>query len=315
MRVSNSIETLSGVTFESEESILLDQSVLSTLDYEPISDPFEKLKNTRLKNPNRLIIAQLNINSLRNKFDSLVRMLHNNLDIQLISETYNPNKNLISNHLKEIGKNLDNYSSKYGNFILVGDFNSEPTESAVRDFCEIYSCKNLIKDNTCFKNPSKPSCIDLIITSSPKSFQNSVTVETGLSDFHKMTLTVMKVFYKKQKTNIVTYRNYKHFSIEEFMFDVKNSIIQMTSERNNLKFDRFKTALDKAIQRHAPIKKRYVRANQAPIINKKINKEIMKRSRLRNKFLNTKSDIDRKAYNKCDGREGSLVLLSRKVLR
>ena len=29
-----------------------------------------------------------------------------------------------------------------------------------------------------------------------------------------------------------------------------------------------------------------------------INKEIMKRPRLRNKFLNTKSDIDRKAYNK-----------------
>ena len=73
--------------------------------------------------------------------------------------TCNPNKNLISNHLKEIGKNLDNYSSKYDNFILLGDLNSEPTESAVRDFCEIYSCKNLIKDNTCFKNPSKPSCI------------------------------------------------------------------------------------------------------------------------------------------------------------
>ena len=86
----------------------------------------------------------------------------------------------------------------------------------------IYSCKNLIKDNTCFKNLLKPSCIDLIITNRPKSFQNSVTVETGLSDFHKMTLTVMKVFYKKQKTNIVTYRNYKHFSNEAFMLDVKN---------------------------------------------------------------------------------------------
>ena len=36
----------------------------------------------------------------------------------------------------------------------------------------------------------------------------------------------MKVFYKKQKTNIVTYRNYKNFSNETFMFDVKNSIIQ-----------------------------------------------------------------------------------------
>ena len=68
----------------------------------------------------------------------------------------------------------------------------------------------------------------------------------------------MKVFYKKQKTNIVTYRNYEHFSNETFMFDVKNSIIQMTSERNNLEFDRFKTALDEAIQRHAPIKKWFV---------------------------------------------------------
>ena len=33
-------------------------------------------------------------------------------------------------------------------------------------------------------------------------------------------------------------------------------------------------------------------------MNKKLSKEIMKRSRLRNKFLNTKSDNDRKAYNK-----------------
>ena len=86
-RVSNSIENLSGVTFESEESVSLDQSTLSTLVYEPISDSFEKLKNTRLKNPNRLIIAQLNINSLCRKFDSLVQMVHNNLDILLISET------------------------------------------------------------------------------------------------------------------------------------------------------------------------------------------------------------------------------------
>ena len=44
-------------------------------------------------------------------------------------------------------------------------------ESAVRDCCEICSCKNLIKDNTCFKNQLKPSCIDLIITSDQKAFK------------------------------------------------------------------------------------------------------------------------------------------------
>ena len=93
-----------------------------------------------------------------------------------------------------------------------------------------------------------------------------MTVETGLTDFHKMTLTVIKVFYKKQKSNVVAYRNYKHLSNEAFIFDVKNSIIQMTSENNGLEFDHFKAAHDEAIQRHAPITKRYVRANQAPFM-------------------------------------------------
>ena len=42
-------------------------------------------------------------------------------------------------------------------------------------------------------------------------------------------------------------------------------------------------------------------------MNKKLSKEIMKRSRLRNKFLNTKSDIDRKAYNKQHNYVASLL--------
>ena len=141
--------------------------------------------------PSTLLISDMSIKSFYTEIN--IRKKKSNL-----VSTYNPNRNLISNHLKEIGKNLDNYSSKYSNFVLLGDFNFRPTESAFRDFCEICSCKNLIKYNTCFKNPLKTSCIDLIITNRPKSFQNFVTVETGLLDFHKMTLTVMKVFYKKQ---------------------------------------------------------------------------------------------------------------------
>ena len=70
--VSNSIATLNAVTFESKGSFLLDQGTLSTLNYESLSHPFENLKNTRLINPNRLIIGQLIINSLHNKLDSLV---------------------------------------------------------------------------------------------------------------------------------------------------------------------------------------------------------------------------------------------------
>ena len=50
-------------------------------------DPKEILKNLRLKKVNRLICAQLNINSLRNKFESLINIINNNIDILMISET------------------------------------------------------------------------------------------------------------------------------------------------------------------------------------------------------------------------------------
>ena len=74
----------------------------------------------------------------------------------------------------------------------------------IRDFCQIYDYEILVKDNTGVKNPEKCSFIDHIITNRPKCFQNSVTLETSLSDFYKMTLTIMKVFYKKQKLTIIT---------------------------------------------------------------------------------------------------------------
>lgn len=53
-----------------------------------------------------------------------------------------------------------------------------------------------------------------------------------------------------------------------------------------------------SLKKHTPLKKRYVRSNQAPFVNKTITKEIKKQPHLRNKFLNIKSEIDRKAYKK-----------------
>ena len=68
----------------------------------------------------------------------------------------------------------------------MGDFNAEPADTVVSDFCEIYNLKNIIRAKTCFQNPNNPSCIDLMIRNRPTSFQNSMVIETGLSDFHKM---------------------------------------------------------------------------------------------------------------------------------
>ena len=115
----------------------------------------------------------------------------------LLCCSYNPHKNLISNHLNILGKILDTQMKIYDNFLIVGDFNSEMTESAMEKFCGTYHLHNLIKDPTCFKNPDKPSCIDLLLTNFPKSFLKSQTLETGLSDFHKLMQTVHKIDYGK----------------------------------------------------------------------------------------------------------------------
>ena len=79
-----------------------------------------------------------------------------------------------------------------------------------------YEFKNLIKDITCYKNLENPSRIDLILTNNPNSFQNSGVIETGLSDFQKMTVTVMKTTFEKLKPNIMHYRDYRKFSNDKF---------------------------------------------------------------------------------------------------
>ena len=54
------------------------------------------------------------------------------------------------------------------------------------------------------------------MTNTPKSFQNSLAIETTLSDFGKICLTVSNVFHTNQKPHI-HYRSYKKFSNEALL--------------------------------------------------------------------------------------------------
>ena len=114
--------------------------------------------------------------------------------------------------MREIQVALDVLSLKYEDIIIIGDFNSESKESAMIDFCQAYNMENLINNFTCYKNPNKPTCIDLMLTNKPRFFKNSSLLKTRLSDFHKMTLTVMRAYFVKQTLKVVYYRDYKKFS-------------------------------------------------------------------------------------------------------
>ena len=121
--------------------------------------------------------------------------------------------------------------------------------------------------------------------------------ETGLSDFHKMSVAVMKMYYAKQMPSIVHCRKFKDLCNDSFIKD-RELHLSMLCGQQNVPLKILKESVNITLDEHAPLKERYVRANQSPFMNKKLSKEILKSSRLRNKFLNTKSDIDRKTYNK-----------------
>ena len=78
--------------------------------------------------------------------------------------------------------------------------------------------------------------------------------------------------FQKLKPYIVAYRDYKHFDNEKFRSD-----IQSRASEKYLKC--FKETVLCIFNKHAPIKKNYVRANDGPFMTKRLHKAIVKRSR------------------------------------
>ena len=71
-----------------------------------------------------------------------------------------------------------------------------------------------------------------------------MAIERGLPDFHKMSLTVMKIFYKKQRPKIAKYQNYCHFDNKLFINEIKNNIEQAYCQNQSLEFGSFKKKVD-----------------------------------------------------------------------
>ena len=67
------------------------------------------------------------------------------------------------------------------------------------------------------------------------------------------------------------------------------------------------------LNKHAPMKQKYLRANQRRFMIENLHKAIMKHSRLRNKFLSGRTEMSRKEYKK--QRNFCVKLLKRAKIR
>ena len=160
------------------------------------------------------------------------------------------------------------------------------------EFLFEHNARNLVKENTCFKNPDKPSCIDLFLTNSYLSFQNTTTVATGLSDFHNMAVTVLKTTFPKAPPKVIHYRDYKKFHVHAFRAELKTHL------SNTSNYSEFEELFLKILNKHAPAKQKIVRANDKPYMTKALRKAIARRSYLRNKFIKYKAPDLQQAFKR-----------------
>ena len=165
---------------------------------------------------------------------------------------------------------MDKLCADYENIILLGDFNVEVKEN-ISDFMSTYNLKSLLKQKSCFKNPDYPSCIDLILTNSPQS---------------------LKQYFPKPKPKKVNYRDYRNLRNDEFRAELDNEILK--HDINNIEYQHFLNIFIEILNKHAPMKIKYLRANHGKFMTKGLHKAIMKRSRLRNKFLRDRTETSRK---------------------
>ena len=214
----------------------------------------------------------------------------------IIVAGYNPHKEMISYFLTHVGRTLDKLIGTYDNILILGDLNSTQVEPSMKDFCDTYNLENLINEPTCFKNPHSPSSIDVMLTNRKHSFQNSMVIETGLSDYHKMTISILKTFFKKKMPVKINYRSYKNFIQDDFRNDL--SIALQICNQQTMGYENFNHIFLEVLDSRAPSKQRVVRGNNQPFMNKTLSKAFMNRSKLKNVYNKDPSELNKTNYKK-----------------
>ena len=209
----------------------------------------------------------------------------------------------IQKFFQNLNEILEEASKKYDNFILMGDINIDIDSkntigyTKLKNFMDLHNLKNLIKEKTCFFKDHKSS-IDVILTNKPRRFFKSQCYELGISDCHTMVSTCLRSQVARLKPKTLTYRSMKNYEKDKFLKELEYELSSLTFLDVNQSYNDLIYKLTKLLDKHAPLKHKKMRGNQAKFMNKKLSKAIMKRSSLKTKYLKNKTLLNRTNYKK-----------------
>ena len=207
--------------------------------------------------------------------------------------------------------------NNYENNFLAGDLNINLLDSKSDSnnhfsvFRNMYDLKNIVKVPTCYKN-LKGTLLDVLLTNKPNSFQKTIVCETGLSDCHMLIATTLRSTFLKLPPKTVKYSSYKNFNETVFLHELDQKLIQGDLYRSDDPYCKLTEIFSSILNKHAPIKSKQIRGNQAPFMNKSLSKIIMQKSKVQNKYLKWPSCENFLKYKKVKNKCNSLVRKSKK---
>ena len=126
---------------------------------------------------------------------------------------------------EEIYVTLNKALNEYDNLLLTGNLNintlrrTPDSFNHLSDLDDSFSLANLVTDSTCFKS-NKGYLIDLTRTNKPISFYKSHSFVTGLSNCHKLIVSILRSSFQKLPPKFVIYRNQRNFHESNFLCDL-----------------------------------------------------------------------------------------------
>ena len=118
---------------------------------------------------------------------------------------------------------LYHFKKLFDNYIIIGDFNLQPSNTTLKHFLDSTGLYKLFKAHTCFKG--KGALIDLVLTKRKFPFKNSQLFKTGLSDHHYMVYTMLKTTFQKSEPKQLIYRDFKNFYFKSFKNDLLENMV------------------------------------------------------------------------------------------
>ena len=99
-----------------------------------------------------------------------------------------------------------------------------------------------------------------------------------------MIVTGLKTHFKKLSPKNIVYKDYKNFNKNTFLYDLDQNLTHKKKIRVKKIADVFTETFKSVLDHHAPLKKNFVRGNDALFMTKHLRKAIMNRSRCKHIF-------------------------------